>query len=413
MSDQSIAIIGAGIIGASTALALQQDGHRVTLLDRQEPCAGASFGNAGLIVNGSCVPTAMPGIVLDGLRMLGQPLSALSVRPAYFAKILPWLLRFAAESRRSKVARNARHLHALTDRAIDSWRQLTKNTQLGGLLESGGWIKVYESERSFAATKNARLLMDDNGTPYDILTAADIHDLEPRLAPIFDRGIYQSDSLWLSNPDRMVRAMVSLVQSRGGIYRQFDVRSLHIDSNSVRLSDPDRSMSFDKIVIATGAWSKPLCRQLGDKVSLDTERGYHLMLATGAGHLLSRPVFNGDSSFVLSPMETGLRLTTQIEFAGLDAAPDYRHIRSLLPVARRMLPGIEQAEISAWMGCRPSLPDSLPVLGFASRTQNVLYAFGHQHLGITLGPMTGLVIADLVAGRDPGIDLSPYKADRF
>ncbi|NOX70638.1 MAG: FAD-binding oxidoreductase [Gammaproteobacteria bacterium] len=413
MSDQSIAIIGAGIIGASTALALQQDGHRVTLLDRQEPCAGASFGNAGLIVNGSCAPTAMPGIVRDGLRMLARPLSALSVRPAYFMKILPWLIRFAAESRRSNVLRNARHLHALTNRAIDSWKQLTKSTQLGRLLESGGWIKVYETEQSFAATTNARALMDDNGTPYEILTAADIQDLEPQLAPIFERGIYQSDSLWLSNPDQMVRSMVDLLQSRGGTYRQFDVHSIRVEDDSVRLSNPDGSTSFDKVVVATGAWSKPLCQQLGDKVSLDTERGYHLMLSTDTRNLLTRPVFNGDSSFVLSPMEQGLRLTTQIEFAGLDAAPDYRRVRSLLPTARRMLPGIDAAESSVWMGCRPSLPDSLPVLGFASASQNVLYAFGHQHLGITLGPVTGLIIADLIAGRDPGIDLEPYKASRF
>jgi len=413
LSDQSIAIIGAGIVGASTALALQQDGHQVTLLDRQEPCAGASFGNAGLIVNGSCAPTAMPGIVADGLRMLAQPLSPLTIRPAYFTTILPWLVRFVAESRRSKVAQNARHLHALTDRAIDSWRQLTENTELSRLVESGGWIKVYESERSFAATANSRALMDDNGTPYEILTAADIQDLEPQLAPIFERGIYQRDSLRLSNPDRMVRSMVGLLRHRGGNYEQFDVRSIHVDNDSVRLSNADGSTSFDKVVIATGAWSKHLCGQLGDKVSLDTERGYHLMLSTGTSDLLNRPVFSGDAAFVLSPMETGLRLTTQVEFAGLDAAPDYRRVRSLLPAARRMLPGIEPVESSVWMGCRPSLPDSLPVLGFASSTRNVLYAFGHQHLGITLGPMTGLIVADLVAGRDPGIDLTPYRADRF
>ena len=413
MSDKSIAIVGAGIIGASTALALQQDGHRVTLLDRQKPCAGASFGNAGLIVNGSCAPTAMPGIVLDGLRMLGQPLSALSVRPAYFPKILPWLIRFMAESRRSRVARNARHLHALTNRAVDSWRQLTNNTQLDRLLEVGGWIKVYESERSFAATENARALLDDNGTPYEILTAADIQDLEPQLAPIFERGIYQNDTLWLNNPDRMVHDMVDLLLSRGGNYHKSDVRSIHIHSDTVKLVNADGSTSFDKVVIAAGAWSRPLAKQLGDNVALDTERGYHLMLSTDSSALLTRPVFSGDSSFVLTPMESGLRLTTQIEFAGLDAAPDYRRVRSLLPAARRMLPGIDKAETSVWMGCRPSLPDSLPVLGFASSTNNVLYAFGHQHLGITLGPVTGLIIADLVAGRDPGIDLTPYKANRF
>ncbi len=413
MSETSIAIVGTGIVGASVALALQKDGHCVTLLDRQEPCAGASFGNAGLIVNGSCAPTAMPGIVFDGLRMLGQPLSALSIRPAYFPKILPWLIRFMAESRRSKVAQNARHLHALTNRAVEGWKQLTDNTELSRLIESDGWIKVYESEHSFAATRNARALMDDNGTPYEILTATDIQDLEPQLAPIFERGIYQADSLLLTNPERMVRGMVDLLLTRGGSWQQFDVQSIGVESDTVRLLNADESMSFDKVVIAAGAWSRPLCKQLGDNVALDTERGYHLMLSTDSGALLTRPVMSGDASFVLSPMEAGLRLTTQIEFAGLDAAPDYRRVRSLLPAARRMLPGIGATETSVWMGCRPSLPDSLPVLGFASNSSSVLYAFGHQHLGITLGPITGLIIADLIAGRDPGIDLTPYKANRF
>lgn len=413
MSDTSIAIVGAGIVGASAALALQRDGHRVTIMDRQEPCAGASFGNAGLIVNGSCAPTAMPGIVFDGLRMLGQPRSALSVRPAYFPKILPWLIRFVAESRRTRVAQNARHLHALTNRAVNAWKQLTDNTDLHRLIESNGWIRVYESEGSFATTRNARALLDDNGTPYEILTATDIQDLEPQLAPIFARGIYQSDSLLLTNPDRMVRGMVDLLLQRGGTYKQFNAQSIEVESDSVKLLNADESMSFDKIVIAAGAWSKPFCQQLGDNVALDTERGYHLMLSTDSSALLTRPVMSGDAAFVLSPMEAGLRLTTQIEFAGLDAAPDYRRVRSLLPAARRMLPGIDKAETSVWMGCRPSLPDSLPVLGFASNTRKVLYAFGHQHLGITLGPVTGLIIADLVAGRDPGLDLGPYRADRF
>lgn len=385
----------------------------MTLLDRQEPCAGASFGNAGLIVNGSCAPTAMPGIVFDALRMLGKPLSPLSVRPAYALKILPWLMRFLAESRRAKVVQNARYLHALTSRAHAGWRRLTDNTELSRLIDAGGWIKVYESEQSFAATKDARALMDANGTPYEILTAAGIQDLEPRLAPIFERGIYQEDSLKLASPERMVRGMVDLLQSRGGTYRRFDVGSIRLAGDSVDLHDHGRTISARRVVIAAGAWSRPLCKQLGDNLPLDTERGYHLMLSRDSAALLNRPVLNGAASFVLSPMESGLRLTAQVEFAGLDAAPDYRRVRKLLPLARRMLPGIDKVETSVWMGCRPSLPDSLPVLGFASSTDKVLYAFGHQHLGITLGPISGLIIADLVAGRDPGVDLAPYRPARF
>ncbi len=413
MNDTTIAVVGAGIVGASTALALQKDGHKVTLLDRQEPCAGASFGNAGAIVNGSCVPTAMPGIAFNALRMLGQKRSPLSVKPAYALRIFPWLIRFLIESRPARVEQNSRDLHALTGRALEGWKDLTDGTDLGKLIESGGWLKVYETDKDFAATGDARALMEANGTPYEILGAAEIQDLEPHLAPIFQRGIYQSDSLRLKNPERMVQGMVDLLCRRGGRYQQFDVVTINPGGESVELKGADKTLSVDKVIVAAGAWSKRFSRQLGDSVPLDTERGYHLSLPASGNQLLNRVVFNATSSFVLSPMETGLRLTSQIEFAGLDAAADYRWIRSLLPAAQRMLPNLDATETAAWMGFRPSLPDSLPVLGRACDSDKVFYAFGHQHLGITLGPISGLVIADLVAGRDPRIDLAPYRANRF
>ncbi len=413
MRETSIAIVGAGIIGASTALALQKDGHDVTLIDREGPCAGASFGNAGAIVNGSCVPTAMPGIVFDALRMLNQPLPPLSIRAAYFPQILPWLFRFVLESRRSRVSRNATNLHALTSHAVEGWRKLTDNTELASLLYDKGWLKVYESERSFNATANARQLMDRIGTPYEILSATEIRDIEPRLAPIFSRGILQRDCLNIINPQRMVQGMVDLFVRRGGTYRQFDARTLDITDREVRLRNSQAVMSADKVVIATGAWSRSLASQVGDNVPLDTERGYHLMLPMDSVKLLERPVVNGEASFVLSPMESSLRITSQVELGGLDCEPDYRRVRSLLNVVKRMLPDIDTTEQSVWMGFRPSLPDSLPILGFSPNTDRVLYAFGHQHLGMTMGPISGLIIADLVAGRKPGVDLSPYRADRF
>lgn len=413
MSEPSITIIGAGIVGASAALALQRDGHRVTLLDRQEPCAGASFGNAGVIANASCLPTAMPGIAIDALRMLSNSKAPLSIKPAYFHKILPWLLRFVLESRRSRVESNARNLYALTNRAVEAWHVLTDGTDLSGLLEDGDWLKVYESEQSFASTNNARALMDEIGTPYQLLTAGDIQDLEPQLAPIFERGILLDDTLRVVNPQKMVQGMVDLFVRNGGSYRTFDVQTIDIVGDNIELKNPNDSLSTQKVLIAAGAWSGSLAKQMGNRLPLDTERGYHIMLPPVNGKLLSRPVMSGDAAFVLSPMETGLRVTSQVEFAGLDAAPDYRHIRSLLPEVSRMLPGVDAMEDSVWMGCRPSLPDSLPVLGRAARSENVLYAFGHQHLGMTLGPITGLIIADLVAGRKPDIDLTPYRPSRY
>jgi len=406
-------IIGAGVVGAATALALQKDGHIVTLIDREAPCSGASFGNAGVIVNGSCVPTAMPGVLFDAIRMVTRANSPLSVQPAYLHKILPWFLRFLMQSRVSSANKNAKSLYALSRHAVTSWQQLTERTELSSLFRSTGWLKVYESEETFAGTKKSRTLLDQMGTKYDLLTAKQIHDLEPNLAPIFKHGFYQKDSLSVTNPERLVKEMVELFVKRGGIYKQFTVNQINIQENGIQLKEQNEELVADKIVIAAGAWSRSLAKQLGDNVPLDTERGYHLMLAESTHSLLSRPVVNGENSFVLSPMETGLRMTAQVEFAGLDIAPDYNKIRSLLPHAKRMLPGINIKEESTWMGFRPSLPDSLPVLGFSSKSNNVLYAFGHQHLGMTLAAISGQIIADLIANREPAITTSPYRPNRF
>lgn len=408
-----IVIIGAGVIGAATALALQKDGHDVTLIDRDAPCSGASFGNAGVIVNGSCVPTAMPGALFDALRMLTQSNSPLSIRPAYMHKILPWLLRFLLQSRVSRVNKNAKCLKALSKHAVVSWQQLIEGSELSSLFRATGWLKVYESEKTFDSSKRSRELLDKFGTPYEVLSASQIHDLEPNLAPIFTRGFYQKDSLSISNPERLVKGMVELLVNRGGVYMQFDVSHINIQGNSIELKGQNEKLSADNVVIAAGAWSRSLAMQLGDKIPLDTERGYHLMLPESTQSLLKRPVVNAENSFVLTPMESGLRMTAQLEYGGLDIAADYRKIRKLLPNAKRMLPDINTREESVWMGFRPSIPDSLPVLGFSSRTNKVLYSFGHQHLGMTLAAISGQLIADLIAHREPSIAISPYRPNRF
>ncbi|MFT5137387.1 MAG: D-amino-acid dehydrogenase [Arenicella sp.] len=408
-----IIIIGTGVIGAATALALQKDGHKVTLIDRDEPCAGASFGNAGAIVNGSCAPTAMPGALFEGIRLLAQAKSPISIHPAYLHKLAPWILRFLLQSRSSAVIKNAHSLHALSQYAVVSWQQLIKRSELWSLFRSTGWLKVYESSKTFADAAKSHQLMNQMGVSYELLDAAQIRELEPALAPIFKHGFYQSDSLSISNPDRLVKGMVRQFVDAGGVYKQFAVGQINISDNRIKLESLGEQLSADKVIIAAGAWSRALARQVGDKIPLDTERGYHLMLGHSAQSLLSRPVLNEENSFVLSPMEAGLRMTAQVEFAGINIKPNFNKIRSLLPLAKRMLPDLDPREQSAWMGFRPSLPDSLPVIGFSSQSNNVLYAFGHQHLGMTLAAISGQIIADLVAGREPPIAVSPYRPDRF
>jgi glycine/D-amino acid oxidase-like deaminating enzyme len=413
LMQEQITIIGAGVVGAAIALALQKNGHKVLLLDREKPCAGASFGNAGAIVNGSCVPTATTGILFDALKMLSQSNSALSIRPSYLHKISPWLLRFIWQSRTTAVSQNAQNLHALSQHAVQSWRTLTNETPLDKLLNAKGWLKVYQSARSFDNTLNSRKLLDQTDTKYQCLNKAEIHDLEPNLAPSFSHGFFQEDSLNVNDPQQLVQGMVDLFVSRGGHYQEFDVDKIEERNGSVQLKGQKGHLATKKVVIATGAWSRCLAKQLGDDVPLDTERGYHLMLPESTRSLLSRPVVNGDNAFVLSPMSKGMRMTSQIEFAGLNAKPNYNKIRKLLPLAQQMLPKLETREESIWLGHRPSLPDSLPVLGYSTNSNNIVYAFGHQHLGMTLAAITGEIIADLLSNKEPQVPLFPYRANRF
>lgn len=408
-----IIIIGAGVIGTASALSLQREGHQVLLIDRESPCSGASFGNAGGIVNGSCVPTAMPGTLADVFKMIGKPLSPLTIRPAYLHKILPWLIRFVWQSRQTMVEKNSVHLYNLTKNAVSDWRHLTRQTPLANLLRDTGWLKVYESKKAFDSTKKNMMIHNQVNSPFETLSAHEISDLEPNLAPIFKHGFYQKDSLSIANPEKLVLGMVDLFIKNGGQHQKFLVESINSQGDTITLEGPNGILKANKVIIAAGAWSKKLAKQLGDTVPLDTERGYHLMFPQATGELLKRPVLNGENSFVLAPMETGMRLTSQIEFAGIDAEPNYSRVRSLVPSAKRMLPSLDTNEESVWMGGRPSLPDSLPVIGFSKRSKNVLYAFGHQHLGMTLGATTAAIVSDLINNKAPQIPMFPYSANRF
>jgi len=408
-----VVVIGAGVIGACTALALQKNKQKVLLIDKEKPAAGASFGNAGAIVNGSCVPTSMPGILNDVLKMIFKPHNPLSIRPSYLPKLLPWLTRFMNESRTSLAHENAVNLFALSKHAVGAWRELTHDSPLEDMLFEGGWLKVYESKNSFDSTLRARELMSQIGTQYEILDSDDIRDLEPNLAPIYSYGFFQKDCLNISNPGRLVEGLVAQFLELGGEFNKFSVEEIQVTPEYHVLKGQGTELLADKVVLATGAASKKLAQQMGDNFPLDTERGYHMMFPVDTKSLLNRPVVNGESSFVLSPMETGIRMTSQVEFAGLEGRADYSRIRRLMPEVKRMLPDIELKEESVWMGCRPSLPDSLPVIDFSKKSDKFIYAFGHHHLGMTLGAVTGLLIADLLNKGSSSIDIKPYCASRF
>jgi len=413
-SDQkSVLVIGAGIVGVSTALALQRKNINVTLVDRIGPCAGASYGNAGAIVDGSSVPNSLPGMWKSVPGMLCDPTGPLTIRWSYFHKIAPWLRRFALEGQPGRVEHNATALRALTKTVASDWQDLAVAASIESLITDTGWLKVYDSDQGFSGTKAYRDLMGRHGTQFDVLSARDLRDLEPGLSTIFRHGIFQKSARFLLDPEKVVHGIASAFKDAGGEIIISDIQDIKSDQNGVRAIGSTGELKADKLVLCTGAWSKKLAELQGALIPLDTERGYHLMFPTVEIDPIKRPIVYGEKSFVLAPMSMGVRMTSQVEFAGLEAKPDYRRVRKMIPFAKKMLPGLVSEEKDVWLGFRPSLPDSLPVIGPSPRDPNIIFAFGHQHYGMTLGPTTARLVLELVGGATSSVPLWPYRANRF
>ncbi len=408
-----IAVVGAGIVGVSCALHLQRDGHDVTLIDPRAPGTATSFGNAGAIVTGAVVPNSTPALWRDIPRMLLDRHSAVRVRWRYLPRITPWLIRFLLAGRDTRVNAIADALHPLVTRAYDAHRELIVLSGAADLVRPVGWLKVYETEAAFVGTRYDRDIMAARGVRCDVLGSDEIRQLEPALARRYVRALFQPDSAFVASPHRLVQCYAAQFQRLGGSIAQERVRGVQPVDGGVHLDCELGFRAFDAVVIAAGAWSRELARQVGDRVPLDTERGYHLNIEPGEAGELRRPVMFPDRGFVLAPMLDGIRLTSGVELAGLHAPPDFSRIRRLLPAAREALPGLSDRVTREWMGYRPSTPDSLPVIGRSPRCRAVFYAFGHQHLGLTLGPITGRLIAAMAADRQPEFDLMPYRVGRF
>lgn len=405
-----VAVIGGGIVGVSTAHFLQRAGRRVVLIERDAPGAGTSYGNAGAVAPDGVMPLGTPGTIWRVPRMLLDPCGPLVLRWRYLHRIAPWLFALIRASTPRRVAAIARARATLAAGAEEAWRDLLRGSTVESLLRPHPWLEVYDSAAGFAETAAERALMSELGLPCEVLDADALRQLEPALAPIFRHGFLQGGG-FVANPGRVVEALAARFAAEGGTILRAEARDLQPQAPGWRITTHQGDLSAAQIVVAAGAWSRRLVRRLGLDVPLDTERGYHAMLAPVSPGL-SHPTYWGERGFVLAPMEQGLRLTTGVEFAGLDAPPDFRRIRRMLPLAQRMLPGLAAEPRSLWLGFRPSLPDSKPVIGPVPGRTGAFLAFGHGHLGLTLGPVTGRIVADLVAGRAPGIDLAPFRADR-
>lgn len=412
-----VGVIGAGMVGVCVASYLQRDGHSVFLIEPGNPGEGASFGNAGCFNGSSVTPVAMPGVIRNVPRWLMDPLGPLSLRWSYLPRILPYLVRFARAGTAEKVHAQAKALRPLVGATLDALRPLVKDAGAEDLVYQRGHLYVYRSAESLAKDGLAWTLRRENGVVVDEFDADELRQLEPALSRDFVRGLLVRENGHTSNPLALVTRLAEHFLRNGGEIVRARAIGFRLDGRRLAaIRTETGELPAAAAVVCAGAHSKPLAAALGDRIPLETERGYHLMIRDP--EVMPRiPIADGDGKFATTPMELGLRFAGTVELAGLDAPPDWRRARILLQQGRKLLPGLAashpEERISVWMGHRPSLPDSLPALGASRATPDVIYAFGHGHVGMTAAPMTGHIVADLVAGRPPAIDIAPFAPSRF
>jgi D-amino-acid dehydrogenase len=416
-ANKRVAVIGAGIVGVTTASFLLRKGHAVVLLDPGRPGEGTSFGNAGCFNGSSVVPMAMPGTLRNVPHWLIDPLGPLSVRLSYLPSVAPWLFRFIRAGTPARVAGQARALRTLLQQGIETLAPLAQHAGAADLIQRVGHLFVYRTLVSWQKEQAAWKLRADNGINWDEFDADELRQLDPDLSREYVKGVLVRENGHTTNPHRLVNSLAAAFQRDGGCLLHQRVVGFDVVGGRLQaVRCEDAAITADAAVVAAGIWSKPLAAQLGDRVPLETERGYHIMIRDP--EVSPRiPVADADGKFVATPMELGLRLAGTVELAGLTAPPNWQRAYALLRHARRMYPALapDDAEnrLSTWMGHRPSLPDSLPVIGLARATRDVVYAFGHGHVGMACAAKTGRTVAEIVAGETPQIDVDAFSPRRF
>ena len=407
-----IAVIGAGFIGLSCAHWLLRDGHRVTLFDAQGPGEGASYGNAGTFANYGCIPVNNPDVFRNLPRFLFSPTSPLRIRWRYLPTLAPWLARFLLSATPRRYEQSAAALASLLSRAFEGYREMLATDRLASFVRKGECLYLYSNEGSFEAAQPSLALRRSLGVQFDTLEPERIRQLEPNLAPIFSHGTLFTGSWYLSDPRAFLQALHAALTLRGLQHEHVAIARIEPAQHRVRLVDTTgRAFDAERTVVCAGARSGRLTRQCGDGVPLDTERGYHVRFP-GTSHLISRPCGWAERGFYMTPMTDGIRAAGMVELGGYGPQRNTALLNLLSTSARAALPGLTPPD-AEWLGFRPSLPDGLPVIGPSRASPRVVYAFGHQHLGVTLGGITGSIVADLVAGRPSPIDLTRFSARRF
>lgn len=409
-----LAVIGTGIVGVCSAAWLQRDGHAVTFVDPRDPGEACSFGNAGSMSPSACLPVGMPGMWKKAPGWLLDPLGPLTIRWPYFPVVAPWLARFLVHSSRAEVTRIAGALRSLLAPIFEAYAPLLERAGANDLVRRSGCLYVYASRDSARQWQWGMNLRRSLGVDLRDVEEDELAELEPDLRGRFRFGLLAPENGSTLDPAKLVKAIHAQCLADGATHLKASVSDFVRAGSRItalRMADGE-TLACDGVVVAGGAWSAALTARLGTRIPLETQRGYHVTVAS-SNLQLRHTVMALEHNLMINPMAMGLRLAGSVEFAGLKAAPNYARAGVLLAKGRELFPHLDASRTSEWMGHRPCLPDSLPVIGRAPGTDNAWLAFGHGHVGMCGGASTGREIAHLVAGRTPEINLHPFRAERF
>jgi D-amino-acid dehydrogenase len=410
----STVVVGAGIIGIAIAYELQRRGDAVILLDKDAPGMGASYGNMASIAVTEFMPASRPGIWAQMPKWLLDPEGPVRIRPGYLPKLAPWFLRFIAASRPSKLRELEAAGAVLCGRALEDLNALLKETGLAHMLSAEGCLSLYADDAEFRADREHLEVLERFDLRHEVLGTNAIRDLEPALTTKIGRAVLFPDNRSLADPYKLVVALSEKFQGLGGRIEEGDVSGFEHREDGVaalRLAD-GRSLAAARVVLAAGAFTARLSALLREHIPIETERGYHTQIME-PGISMRHSIIWPARAFMVTPTAGGIRVGGTIEMAGLDAPPDYRRAKVLVKRAQEALPDLKARQATQWMGHRPALPDTVPVMGQSAKRRNVWYATGHGHLGLTYAATTGRLMADLITGIEPPVDMKPYRVDRF
>ena len=413
MARTDVIVLGAGIVGTSAALQLVRRGLSVALIDRRGPGEETSYGNTGIIGGSGAFPVAFPDRFSDLLRIAFKRAPEANYHLTFLPKVAPWLLAFRAATRPQKLIETAHRRHPLMSRAAGEHETLMKEAGAERYLRKDGWLTLFRTENRFAELKPSLELCAELGITARVLDTAGTLALEPSLNPVFARAVHWLDIPTVSNPLAVTRAYAARFTALGGILLAGDARSLHRIDGRWRVDAHEGHVDADHAVVTLGPWAPDVLEPLGIRLPLAIKRGYHRHFRPQGNAGLTRPLVDAENGYAMAPMEQGIRITTGAEFAPRDAPPTPVQLDRVMPHARNLFPLGEPAEAQPWLGKRPCFADSLPVVGPAPGQPGLWLDYGHGHYGLTLGPITGRLLADMMTGATPFTDPAPFGAARF